>query len=332
MNYSTSKIEFKNNIRQIFDDIPNDAILITDYNVEKIYSHYTNNFKKITIEPGEKSKTFENVQLIIKKLLEMNASKNIHLIALGGGVVCDITGFVASIYKRSVKHSFIPTTLLAQIDASIGGKNGINFEQIKNVVGTFKNPNKIYITNEFLKSLNEQEIINGIAELLKIAIIKDKKLFNNISRVIETEKFRENINLDIIKKAVALKLNIVSKDFLEKGSRKILNFGHTFGHSIEMINNISHGYAVLIGMKIALDLSEKLCGLDTTITHKLKNLLMRIPMPNLILNKEKIFEKIYNDKKADSDKIDLVLLKNLESPIIYSIKLKHLKEIYYDMP
>lgn len=237
--------------------------VLTDENIYRVYSSLIASLlpekevTKIVIPAGEESKSIENVVFIWNKLLEEKAGRDALLINLGGGTISDIGGFAASTYKRGIDFINVPTTLLAMIDASIGGKNGINFNNYKNQIGLFSEPNSVIINPNFLKTLNERDIKSGLAEMMKYAFIADESLLD-----LDSDNY-----LDFIEKAATIKEDIVSLDMKETGLRKILNFGHTIGHALESYylekeNYLIHGEAVALGIYSALYLSVKYCGLD----------------------------------------------------------------------
>ena len=237
--------------------------VLTDENIYRVYSSLIASLlpekevTKIVIPAGEESKSIENVIFIWNKLLEAKAGRDALLINLGGGTISDIGGFAASTYKRGIDFINVPTTLLAMIDASIGGKNGINFNNYKNQIGLFSEPNSVIINPNFLKTLNERDIKSGLAEMMKYAFIADESFLN-----LDSDNY-----LDFIEKAAEIKEDIVSLDMKETGLRKILNFGHTIGHALESYylekeNYLTHGEAVALGIYSALYLSVRYCGLD----------------------------------------------------------------------
>jgi len=262
------------------------------------------------------------------------------LIGFGGGAVTDLAGFVASSYMRGIKYIQVPTSLLAQVDASIGGKTGINHGQIKNFIGSFYNPTEIFICIEFLKSLNEQEFLNGFSEVLKHSLITSKdtleKLKNSSKKILNRETATL---LECIKESIGIKAEVVANDFKESGERKFLNFGHTFAHGIESINYkkpIFHGHAVIIGMLMALKYSSDLNYLSSESYSLAKNAISEFnyDFSEVELDAEGIFEAMRSDKK-NTDAINLVLLKDIGQPFLYAessndnLK-KHIKEFIDD--
>ena len=297
--------------------------VICDSVIKEKYSHHKifhSNFHIVSIDIPENSKNFKTVNYIINQLSENNATRDTLLIGLGGGAITDIVGFVASIYMRGIDHIFIPTTLLSMVDASIGGKTGINFNNIKNLVGTFKNPTSIYIDIDFLNTLKQDNIIDGFAEIIKYGLIFDKGFFDDI-----LQNFNSLIILDnkeeierIIFKSYQFKMKVVLEDQLDQNKRMVLNFGHTIGHALESIHiNLSHGQAIYGGMIIESFLSYKLNLLTLENFLKIKNFLY--PMLNFSLssiNQNEILKFIRYDKKQIRNSMHFVLLKDIGETII----------------
>ncbi|MCF0211090.1 MAG: 3-dehydroquinate synthase [Bacteroidales bacterium] len=271
----------------------------------------------LEIPSGEENKTLATVENICTSLLESNADRNSVLISLGGGVITDIGGFVASIYKRGIQNINIPTTLLAMIDASIGGKTGVDLCGVKNSIGTFNNNTISFLDTEFLGTLDKREIMNGVAEMLKTFLVADK---DYTEKLIGKKTF-DTIEDDFIWRCIKIKETIVEQDFHDKDARKVLNFGHTLGHAFESCflqeQKLLHGEAVAIGMYYALKLSE--------IKQRNKNLFLE----NIFLFLEKNFvildlhknlpallPFVKNDKKAFKDVVYFVLLKDIGVPVI----------------
>ena len=283
------------------------------------------NFKVYSYEytVNEKIKSFEKVVQLNESLLEKKFNRNDLIIAIGGGVIGDFAGFVASILKRGINFINLPSTLLSQVDASIGGKTGINSKKGKNLIGTFYQPKIVLSDTDFLKSLPKREIFCGFAEILKHALICDKKFFNWLE--INTKKIIEKRDAGAINSAIVksckIKISFVEKDEIEKGNRAILNFGHTFAHGIEAANQFSkkvnHGEAVLIGMFLATKLSrqKKICSSSTLEKimkfYEKNNLQDRFKKFNFNNNLDKIIMHMKNDKKNKDSKINLILLKNI---------------------
>ncbi|MBQ7611681.1 MAG: 3-dehydroquinate synthase [Spirochaetaceae bacterium] len=230
---------------------PDETIFIFDTHTEKLFSQYISSRYIVTIPAGEEHKTISSAILILEYATKNNLTRNVTFCAIGGGLVCDITAFCASIYKRGANLVLVPTTILSMVDAAIGGKTGCNFLEVKNGIGTFYTPKAIIFCFTLLETLPHIEFKNGIAEIIKIGLLKQKKIIDILEK---TEPQQFNIVtkhlIDIIKLAIHAKLKIVSKDFTEKNIRALLNFGHTFAHALESISHfaISHGEAVAWGI------------------------------------------------------------------------------------
>lgn len=294
---------------------------------EKVYSIYKKQidtvfqksfYKIIPIADGESAKSQKLAfQLLNKILLCDGIGKKIFLVCIGGGTIGDLGGFIASIYKRGISFVQIPTTLLAQIDASIGGKTAINLPTAKNIIGTFYQPKAVFIDSCFLQTLQKKEILEGVAEAIKYAVITDQKFFyflkTNYRKVIQLES--SSINRLIVT-CVAIKAKIVEKDETEtKGIRTILNFGHTLAHALETslrYQKISHGYAVALGMIYAGYLSYSLNQCTKEIPCQLFEIIRLYGFPTTIsCNSQKLFHVLMYDKKFISGNIRMVLVKRI---------------------
>ena len=323
----TSKILVGEYIGNISKYVPENTIVITDKNVNRIYGRKFRKYPVISIEAGEKSKGFETIYDICNELLKLKADRSTFLLGIGGGVVTDITSFVASIYKRGLRFAYVSTTLLGQVDASIGGKNGINLGDYKNIIGTINQPEFIISDIETLKSLPKKEMKNGMAELIKTAIIADKRLFyfieENYSSILSYDtKILEKVVLASAK----IKTNIVQKDEKENNLRRILNFGHTFGHAIESSTGLSHGKAISIGMIKALKISVDMVNLNNDIINRVIALLKKIKLPvSVKYDRAEIESAIFADKKKIKDKIKFVLLRDIGIPVIADMSFLELR-------
>jgi len=276
----------------------------------------------IDFPAGEASKDIRTALRIINQLMEMKADRTTALIALGGGVVGDLTGFVASIYMRGIPYIQVPTTLLAQVDSSIGGKTGIDLSTGKNVLGTFYQPKGVFIDLAFLKTLKLQELKNGLAEVVKYGIIDDPELFSTLEAM---GKDIVNGNADLLEEIVTrscrIKKAIVEIDETEQGVRRILNFGHTIGHAIETESNyaISHGDAVAMGMVASTILSERMQYLSAEDKERIIALIRAIGLPDRIpanLTSDGIFARMQGDKKKTGAILNFVLLKKIGVPFV----------------
>ena len=319
---------------EIFQEYEGHKIaIITDSNVEEIYGNkiLQKLDKKdrvfiLCFKAGEKSKNRKTKEELEDRLFELGFGRDTLIIALGGGVTGDLAGFIAATYMRGVPFIQIPTTLLSQVDSSIGGKVGIDHPSGKNLIGAFYPPNKVYIDLDFLDTLPNKEIVNGIAEIVKSAIIKDGKFFtyleSNIDRVVKLEKeFIDNAIISSLK----IKADIVQKDEKESGLRKILNFGHTIGHSIEILSDfeISHGRAVGIGMAIETLISEKIGILKSEERNRIFQLLKKSKLLDISFKalSDEIIKKTILDKKTRKGVVEYSLIKGIGNAV-YGIKVE----------
>ena len=292
---------------------------------------------------NEKFKSLSNVEKLVEKCLLKNFNRNDILISFGGGILGDLGAFAASIIKRGISFVNIPTTLLAQVDSSIGGKTGVNSRLGKNLIGTFYQPKLVVSDVEILKSLPQRELICGYAEILTHSLILKNNFFNWLIK--NSNKMLAGRNLNLLQQAIVrsckIKMYYVNKDINEKNIRMVLNFGHTFAHAIELQNNyskkINHGEAVLMGMMMAAKLSyfKKICNLQTI--NQLKNIYdhnnLQYDIKKKFKKKEynKIVENMTNDKKNNDAKINLILLKKIGQttlPNSYKISSQGLKKIF----
>ncbi|MBN2568379.1 MAG: 3-dehydroquinate synthase [Deltaproteobacteria bacterium] len=276
----------------------------------------------ITFPAGEKSKDIEQIISIVRQMIALGADRNTALIAMGGGVTGDIVGFIASIYMRSIPCIQVPTTLLAQVDSSIGGKTGIDLPDGKNLLGTFSQPKMVLTDLHFLDTLPESEFNNGLAEIVKYGIVDDMELFQLLENGVEDIK-RRNIELlaTIVGRSCRIKKEIVEMDEHDLGLRRILNFGHTIGHAIESASgySISHGNGVSIGMIGAARISEKLNYLATNDRVRIEALISTLGLLDHIsesVETATILSRMKTDKKKKGDAIHFVLLKKLGMPFV----------------
>ena len=306
------------------------AVIITDDHVLQAHSKKLEGWKLIAMSSGERFKQQSTVDDLIRQLIEYKADRTTFIIGIGGGVVTDIAGYVASVYMRGVKFGFVPTTILGMVDAAPGGKNGIDVGLYKNLVGTINQPEFLLYDYSFLSSLPEDQWVNGFAEIIKHACIKDELLFcyleNNSLNFFRNSPEKTHL---LIKTNVAIKYNIVSRDEFEKGERKLLNFGHTLGHAIENIYTLPHGHAVSIGMVAACILSAQLNGFADEDKERVTSLLKKYHLPVAIdFNKNKIQELLLLDKKKAGNSLDFILLDKIGAAVIKPVLMTQLGEIF----
>ena len=305
----------------------NRIIIITDDNVKGLYLNRLMDILKdkynvdfISITPGEESKCINTYLRVVEGLLDKGIRRGDLLIALGGGVVGDLCGFIAGTIYRGIPYINIPTSLLSQMDSSIGGKTGIDFYGRKNILGAFKQPLLVLIDPALLNTLPDVEFYNGSAELIKHAIIGDSSLFKLLdgSRV---------INEEIIYKSLMVKARIVMKDEFDLNERMLLNFGHTLGHIVELDRNIRHGEAVSLGILMALRLGIALGITRPSVYEPIKEILNKYHLPTYDIDYKEYLSRAIYDKKNISGTISFILIKNINEPVIYKINEEKLKEV-----
>lgn len=302
------------------------AILVTDENVFKAHHAKFRNWNVITLKAGEAYKIQPTADAIIEQLIAFQADRSTVLVGVGGGVITDLTGYVASVYMRGIQFGFVPTSLLAMVDASIGGKNGIDVGEYKNMVGIIRQPSFLFYDSQLLASLPEQEWSNGFAEIIKHGAALDAKLFKQLSLLTLQDVRKKKKLLDsIVRTNVSLKSSVVKKDEFEKGDRKLLNFGHTLGHALETQYELTHGQAVALGMVFAAWLSEKLLGFKDAVM--LERILVQFGLPTrAVFDVERVFNILQMDKKRLSKNMRFVLLSKLGKAQVVEIPLTMLKK------
>jgi 3-dehydroquinate synthase len=323
----TSKIQVGERFKHLSAYLPaGQVILLTDSNVRRYYSVEFPQEAVIEIGTGEKIKDLETMRAIYERLMDLEADRSSFLVGLGGGIVCDLTGFAASTYMRGISFGLVPTTLLAQVDAGVGGKNGVNFSGYKNMIGTFNQPEFVLCDPHFLKTLPPREISCGLAEIVKAAAIADSTLFSFLE-----EKVQQTLRLDpqvietLVYRSLSIKAGIVGRDEREKGERRKLNFGHTLGHALEKETGLSHGEAISLGMVLAAELSVKKGCLSESEADRLKVLLKRFGLPvRLSLSLEPITAALRLEKKRNGNRLHFVFLKGIGSCEVKEIGLEEL--------
>lgn len=303
------------------------VLIVTDKNVDLLYGETLANelsgynVVKHVLPSGEEYKNAENYLGIIKTLADNNFTRKDTLITFGGGVVGDMGAFSASTYMRGITLISIPTTILSMVDSSVGGKTAIDLENGKNLLGTFYQPDGVYINLGFIKSLPEREILSGYGEIIKYAFLKGK---------IEKSNLEGPITEDLIEKCLTIKKKIVTKDERESGTRKLLNLGHTIGHALEKMSNYthSHGECVLMGIDYAIDFSKKIFNLSQEKVDKMKDLLYsKGKVTRLVYDAKEIANQIKSDKKSDNTGVDFVLLKDVKKPIIKHLDFNEIESL-----
>ncbi len=306
---------------------PRYAVLITD---ENIFNTHTKRFKgwnTIVLKPGEEYKVQATADAVVEQLIAMEADRKTTLVGVGGGVITDITGYVAAVYMRGIAVGFIPTSLLALVDASIGGKNGIDAAVYKNIVGTIRQPHFILHDMAFLQSLPAGEWENGFAEIIKHACIKDAAMFRELeAHTIKKYRQSQKRICELVQRNALIKTKVVQQDEFEKGDRRLLNFGHTLGHALENQYELSHGQAIAIGMTYACHIAEQLTGFRQT--EKVVSLLEKYNLPTYAsFDKQKAMDVLKMDKKRERKEMNYVLLDKIGKGSVRPIALHKLEEI-----
>jgi 3-dehydroquinate synthase len=305
-------------------------VLVTDENVGALYSEQVQaalekaglSVDRIAVAPGEASKGIPTLLALTDRLTALGADRQTALIALGGGVVGDLAGFAASIYMRGIPVIQVPTTLLAQVDSSIGGKTAVDTPAGKNLLGTFHQPKAVFIDVAFLRMLPEGMLRSGLAEVIKCGAIDSPEILDDLEEVAARNGLREALFLERIIAAVCrIKKQLVESDERDRGIRRILNFGHTVGHAVEASSGyrLSHGESVAIGMVAAARLSERLHGLPAADAFRIESLIRAVGLPARLpagINPEEIRSRLNLDKKKEGGTTHYVLLKKMGMPFM----------------
>jgi 3-dehydroquinate synthase len=307
---------------------PSQVVVVTDEQVHRIYAHLLREYRILIVPAGEEGKSLQVVGQLATKLAAFEADRKTKLIGIGGGMVTDITGFLAGIYMRGIAFGFVPTTLLGMVDAAIGGKNGVNLGLYKNMLGLVRQPSFILFDSSFLETLPQQEWSNGFAEIIKYACIMDAPLFEELlAKTSYDYRVGSQLLNSLIARCVAHKNEVVLEDEQEMNRRKTLNFGHTAGHAFETMYRLPHGYAVGLGMLVAFIASEKKFGLNPNLRQQLKYLLNKFGLPTqLRIDVSKVMEVLIHDKKRNADQIDFILLKEIGQVVIEPLSFDFIRE------
>lgn len=306
---SSSEIRVGEKWENVSELLPDKSVvIITDENVSRLYGSAFPPLPVFTVPAGEESKTMQVVSDLGTRLLEAGIDRSGFILAIGGGVVCDLAGFLAAVYMRGIECGYVSTTLLSQVDASTGGKNGVNLGGVKNILGTIRQPEFVICDPQMLSTLPGDEFMSGLAELIKTAIIGDKGLFDLIEQHKDEILVRNTELLEIlISRAVRFKAAVVTEDETEKGLRRILNFGHTFGHAIEMERKLKHGYAVAAGMELAACYSYENGICNREDMERIINILRQFDLiDNIAIPADSMQRLMMHDKKRSGDDINFV--------------------------
>lgn len=299
-------------------------VLITDQHVYRYHKKVFAPFDTIVLRAGEQFKVQATIDGLIDRLIQLEVDRTTVLVGVGGGVVTDLVGYLAAVYMRGIDVGFVPTTILAMVDASIGGKNGVDVGQYKNLVGSIRQPLFVLHDYTFLSTLPKREWSNGFAEIIKHAAIGDAAMFAELKKN-NLDGYRNDLVKlrRLIVRNVRFKNRVVVNDPFEKAGRKYLNFGHTLGHALEMQYELSHGEAISLGMMFAAQLSEK--KLHFSETNELRQLLIGYGLPvEAGFSAQKVFRSLSMDKKRVKRSVDFILLFRIGRAVVHPIPLTEL--------
>jgi len=309
------------------------AVIVTDDNVYRLYGQSFPGLPILRMRPGEDNKTLDTLAQLARRLMELSADRSWFLLGIGGGIVCDVAGFLASIYMRGLRFGFVPTTLLAQVDASAGGKNGVNLDGYKNMLGVFNQPEFVLCDPGYVSTLEEEAFRCGLAEIIKHAAIADLDLFSFLEVDQQAVLARKPWAVErLVLDSVRIKANVVGQDEKEAGLRRILNFGHTIGHALEKVSGISHGHAVSQGMAVAAKISVRRGLLSQADSDRLIDLLTAYNLPTrLQAYPDSLTQALARDKKREGDQLHFVLLQGLGQATVQTLPLSEVEEALQDM-
>lgn len=308
-------------------------VIITDHTVRSLHGHRFPPGPIIEVGEGEGSKTLQTVEEVYEAFLRNGVDRSSLVVGIGGGIVCDVAGFAASTYLRGIAFGFVPTTLLAQVDASVGGKNGVNLSGYKNLVGTFTQPSFVLCDEELLATLPKEELVNGYAEVVKQAAIGDKDLLAFLEENVDAALALETGVVErIVHDSLRVKTSVVSRDEKEAGERRKLNFGHTVGHGLEKVHRLRHGEAVSIGMAAAARLSVARGLISKEEAERLESLLRRFGLPvRMDVDIDLVVDAVRRDKKREGDSLHFVLLDGIGSARIVELPIREIEEVLIDL-
>ena len=306
------------------------VVIITDDNVSRLYGDRFPEAELFTVTPGEGSKKLEVIEDLAEKLLEAGIDRTGFILAIGGGVICDLAGFLASIYMRGIRCGYVSTSLLSQVDASTGGKNGVNLRGTKNILGVIRQPEFVICDQTMLHTLPDDEFLSGMAELIKTAVIGDKELFDLIDKNYREISGRDTgLLTTVVAKSVSFKASVVSEDERENGLRRILNFGHTYGHAIEMQKSVKHGFAIASGMELATEFSFEKGLIRTCEKERIINLLNKFSLlEKHNIPDDQIEKLILHDKKKTGFDINFIFAEGIGKASVNKITVDEVIDFY----
>lgn len=313
------------------------SIIVTDVNVHRLYADRFRGVPAIVIGTGEGVKTLSTVEQIMREFIALGADRNTFILGIGGGIVSDITGFAASIFMRGLDFGFVSTTLLSQVDASVGGKNGVNIDRLKNMAGVFCQPRFVICDHTMLATLPEEEYRNGMAEMIKTACLDSEGLYDFIWQQREELKRRDTGAVEeAVYRCAAFKASVVAQDERETGLRRILNLGHTAGHAVEKVHGVAHGHAVAAGIGFSLFMSQKFGLIESGAAEKIISMLRFFGLPAGLSDaasagdSAKLAAAASSDKKRDGNTVRFVLLEGIGRPLVREINLSDLDTLIYE--
>lgn len=326
-----SEILVGENWESAFKMIPEKgAVIITDDTVKSLYGNRFPHVPVFSLKPGEENKKLDVIEYLAEQLLDAGIDRSGFILAIGGGVVCDIAGFLAAIYMRGIRCGYVSSTLLSQVDASTGGKNGVNLGGVKNMLGTFRQPEFVVCDPEMLHTLPDEDYLSGLAELIKTAVIGDRALFEIIEGRFDDIMLRDSgLLTHLVASSVRFKGLVVSQDEKETGYRRILNFGHTFGHAVEMQKAVKHGFAVASGMEIATDWSFERGYINLEEKERINELLKRFKLiDNRNMTDNEMEKLVVHDKKKTGTSIHFVFIQSIGKAIIEKVPVSEVLDFY----
>ena len=305
------------------------VVIITDNHVRDLYQKAFPPWDVIEIGTGEEVKTLDTARFLYDRLVALEADRSSFIVGIGGGIVCDIAGFVASTFLRGLGFGFVSSTLLSQVNASVGGKNGVNFGGYKNMVGVFNQPEFVICDTNLLKTLPAEELQNGFSEIVKHAALGNAELFSFVEDHYEKALDLDTMTIEkLVYESISVKSSIVNRDAKEKGERRKLNFGHTFGHAFEKLTGLPHGKAVSVGMVVASKLSVKKGYLSPEDGGRVERLLKKLGLPTgLSIDREMVLSTLRKDKKKEGDDIYFVYLHGLGHAVVEKTPLRELENL-----
>ncbi len=286
------------------------VVVVADATIDRLYHSLLEPYDTVLIGVGESAKTLQTVEMVYNRFIEMGVDRKTFVLGIGGGIVTDVAGFVASTFMRGIDFGFVSTTLLGQVDASVGGKNGVNVNGYKNMAGTFNQPRFVVCDPELLTTLPDREFRAGLAEVVKAAVISDAELFSRLEQT-SFATLRENTSLlsEVVSAAIRVKADIVERDEKESGERRLLNLGHTLGHAIEKSSSVmNHGEAVAVGLSMICDVAVNMGEMADCDRHRIQSLLERMGFVlTPPVDVHRIKKEMRKDKKHEGSRLNVVL-------------------------